>query len=290
MKKEDVELSVVIPVYNEELAIAEVVSSLDENLKGINKEIIVVDDGSFDKTGEILKELESSGLIRIFRHQANQGYGSALKTGINQASGRWILTIDGDGTYPSEKAREIFELGIKEKGMVVASRKGRVVEPFYRKFFKWIIRLLVEWLSGINIDDLNSGMRLFPRDVAKRFFPLLPEKFSFSSTLSIIWLSEGLPIYYVPIDYKARLGRSKFMVQDALWLLILVFRTVIYFNPLKFFIPLSIFLLLLSLFIGFFSTFYFGKFMDVTTLVIFLSGIQLFAIGLLADLLIRLKR
>ena len=175
--------------------------------------------------------------------------------------------------------------------MVVGARKsGFKIEPVVRRFFKWVVLKLLHYLAGFEVPDLNSGLRVFSKKMSAQYFSILPNGFSFTSTITLIHLSEGCRVEFVPVNYQVRKGKSKFRMGEFFSLSLLVLRTIMYFNPLKFFVPLSIFIVALALFIAFFSIFVLRHFMDVTTSVLLVSAVQTFALGLIADLLLRLRK
>jgi len=283
-------LSIVIPARNEEASIVPVVEGLLAQTR-TPAEVIVVDDDSTDRTREVLAPLAMAGKVRLVRHSRQRGYGACLKSGIHQAQGEWVAIADGDGTYPTDRLDE-FLAAAEHAEMVVGARSGDVViEPWLRSLVKRLIRFLLRFLARIEVPDLNSGLRLFRKATAQKYFHLLPDGLSFTATLTLVLLSEGYPVEFLPVNYFPRQGRSKFHpVRDTGNLLVLLLRTILYFNPLKVFVPLSLLLVLIALFVALFSIFYLGKFMDVTTVVILLSAVQVFVLGLLADLITKLKR
>lgn len=290
MTAENPQFSVIVPVFNEETALPAFLEKLFPVLSGRDAEIIVVDDGSVDNSPGILDRYARESKIRLVRHRQNQGYGSALKSGLRAASAEKVLIIDADGSYAPEDIPSLLDRSGKFE-MVVASRKsGFKVEPVIRRVFKWLVLKMLHYLAGYDIPDLNSGLRLFNKSIALKYASILPEGFSFTSTITLIFLSEGFRIEYVAIDYHPRKGKSKFRLSEFSSLSLLLLRTIMYFNPLKFFIPLSLALLFLATAIALFSVFALGKFMDVTTVVVLLSAVQTFILGLLADLLLRLKK
>jgi len=290
MNPEKSAYSIVIPIYNEESAIGDLLEKIISLIKAKPVELLVVDDGSTDKSPEILANYAQAGKIKLVQHKKNQGYGSALKTGIHQASGEKIIIMDGDGSYPAEKILELMEKSHSAE-MVVGKRRAKPgVEPILRRIFKWLVVKMVKYLAGFEIQDLNSGLRIFPKEIARKYFPILPNHFSFTSTLSLIFLSEGYRIEYQEIDYQPRQGKSKFSLGEVLPLSLLLLRTIIYFNPLKFFIPLSLVLMALALMVAIYSIFILEKFMDVSTIVLLIFAVQVFILGLLADLVLRLRR
>jgi glycosyltransferase involved in cell wall biosynthesis len=284
-------LSIVIPAYNEEKGIGGVLEELSAELKALELpvplEVIIVDDGSADSTADIV-EAHQDDLIRLVRHPQNRGYGAALKTGIDAATHPWILITDADGTYPNEHIRDVLAHR-EQNDMVVGARIGEKREiPLIRRPPKWVLRKLASFLSQQNIPDLNSGFRLMRRDEVRRFYNILPNGFSFTTTITLAMFSAGLRVKYVPINYLHREGKSHIHpIKDTINFLKLIFRTILYFDPLRVFIPASFFFLVASVAVALGSYFYLGTLMDVTTVLLFLTAVQLLALGMLADMLNR---
>jgi len=238
-------VSVVIPAYNEGEHVAAQVVAVRDVLErsGWPFEIIVVDDGSTDRTAE---EADSTG-ARVLRRPENRGYGAALKLGIRQASHGWILITDADGTYPAEAIPLLLAEG-ERSAMVVGARLGTFVKiPVIRRPAKWFLTRLASYLAGQRLPDLNSGLRLIRRSLVERYEPLLPDGFSFTTTITLAAACNGHPVHYVPVDYHARLGQSKIRAHHAYDFTLLIIRTIIFFNPLKVFIPLGVILGLVGL-------------------------------------------
>ena len=281
-------VSVVIPVYNEELGIAPLLARLLEVMKAsdLDYEIIVVDDGSTDDT---TARIETTG-VHVLRHPENRGYGAALKTGIRQASNPLIAIMDADGTYSPERIPYLVKYLVTSRcDMVVGARTGKSVKiPRLRRPAKWAINRLAELVAGQSIDDLNSGLRVFRRQVVPRFIRLLPDGFSFTSTITLAMLSNDYIVEYVPINYHVRVGRSKIRpVGDTLSFVGLVLRIGLYFAPLKIFLPISAILLLSAIGWGVFSKFVLGEVADISTTVIVMTAVQVGVVGLLAELINR---
>ena len=277
------ELSVVIPAYNEEEGLEDVVRGLSASIHACGRpfEVIVVDDGSKDQTAHIARNLG----VRVLVHRTNQGYGAALKTGIRAAVGEYILICDGDGTYPPESIPRLME-AMSSHDMVVASRTGKSVAiPFMRKLAKGILRRLAIYLSESDIPDLNSGLRVFRRDTVMAYFPILPPGFSFTTTITLAMLCSERSVSYIPINYDKRTGRSKIRpIRDTLNFLILIMRTIIYFNPLRIFLPIS---LLAGILFSISLVYDLFVLRDLTekTLIFLFGSLQLLAIGVLADMM-----
>jgi glycosyltransferase involved in cell wall biosynthesis len=231
-------ISVVVPAFNEGPHVAQQIRDVEAVLQrsGWRFEILVVDDGSTDDTAA---QADSTG-ARVLRRPHNRGYGAALKLGIRRARYDYVLITDADGTYPVEAIPALLEAA-ERNAMVVGARTGSTVRiPLIRRPAKAFIRGLASYLSGVRIPDLNSGLRVMRKDLVERYVHLLPNGFSFTTTITLASICNGHAVEYVPIDYQARLGESKIRPRHAYDFTLLVLRVIVYFNPLKVFIPLGV--------------------------------------------------
>ncbi|MEP0871071.1 glycosyltransferase family 2 protein [Trichocoleus desertorum AS-A10] len=276
--------SLILPVYNEEQHVAITLEHLHQQFQaaGCDYEIIVVNDGSTDRTSQILQELSG---IRLIQHSQNRGYGAALKTGIRHAKYSLIVITDADGTYPNERIPELVALA-QQADMVVGARIGENVKySKLRKIPKWFLLHFAQWITNCRIPDINSGMRVFHKDIAERFLNILPNTFSFTTTITLAMLTNNYVVQYVPIDYYHRVGKSKIKpIRDTLRFLQLILRTGVYFAPLRIFLPVaSIF------FLGFLVTLIQDIFVreDLTerTMILFIAATQIGMFALLADMI-----
>lgn len=283
-------VSIVIPAYNETEAIGPTLEQIqavmvDARLEG---EIIVVDDGSTDGTAD---EAARHPQVRLIRHPQNKGYGAALKTGIRQARHDTIVILDADGTYPSEMIpRLAAEIGPHD--MAVGARTGAEVHvPLVRRPAKWALNRLANYLSGMEIPDLNSGMRAFKRDVAMRFFRLLPSGFSFTTSLTLALLTNDYNVVYIPVNYYQRTGRSKIRpIRDTINFSSLVVRVVLSFRPLRVFAPLAGVLASLGLVKVIYDINAYDFHLATSTVVLLTLTFQVVVLGLIADLVVSLHR
>lgn len=284
------DVSVVLPVYNEKGHLREEIDRIRGALEAstYTYEIIVVDDGSDDGSGETLREIEG---ITLLRFAQNRGSGSARKYGTRAARGRVVVWTDADMTYPNH---EIPELVAELEGydQVVGARTSEQgTSKLFRVPAKWSIRKLASYLTETKIPDLNSGLRAFRRDVADQYLHLLPAGFSCVTTITMAFLANGYSVKYIPIEYSKRAGTSKFhWWSDTKRYLTQVLRLILSYNPLKVFMPVGLLLLVAALAkLGY-------DFVDkdlriaTNTLLLFFAGFQVIAIGLLADLVVRLAR
>jgi glycosyltransferase involved in cell wall biosynthesis len=273
-------VSIVIPAFNEEQGVGPVIGELRDVLTrhGIAPEIIVVDDGSTDKTAQ----MAAAAGARVFRHRSNRGYGAALKSGIAGASNDTIVITDADGTYPCEYIPKMLAL-LEGADMVVGARIGANVKiPAVRKPAKWVLNQVANYMTRSKIPDLNSGLRAFRRNVAMQYFAILPDQFSWTTTITLAMHCDKYAVTYLPIDYLPRKGRSKIVPWDAGSFLILILRTAMLFRPLRIFVPV----VLLCLFYGLVKTT-----IDMTrdpnisasALLAFVSALIILLIGMLGD-------
>jgi polyisoprenyl-phosphate glycosyltransferase len=282
-------ISVVIPVFNEAAAIAEDLSTVKTVMETYGQpfEIIVVDDGSTDRSHEIVSSLPG---VRLLKHPYNRGTGAALKTGIRTAQGDLIVMTDGDGTYPNGDIPKLLQY-LGEYDMVVGARTSEQgTMKLLRVPAKAFIRALASFMTGVHIPDLNSGMRVFRKLEAQQFFQILPSGHSWVSTITMAYLSSDYTVKYVPIDYFPRKGKSSFhFIADTYGYLLLVVRVVMYFNPLKIFLPASFLLVLVGIIKFIRDVIYYQNafFIPGSTIVILLMGAQIAALGLLADLIVK---
>jgi glycosyltransferase involved in cell wall biosynthesis len=272
-------VSIVVPAYNEADHIASGLVELERVLRSTDweYEVIVVDDGSVDGTADAAA---ATG-VRVIQHRRNRGYGAALKTGVAAARHGWVLITDADGTYPPEAIPSILARS-SGNDMVVGARTGQTVKiPLIRRPAKWFLRVLASYLAGTKLPDLNSGLRLMRKDLIERYKHLLPSGFSFTTTITLAAACNQHDLEYVSIDYHARLGASKIRPYHAYEFTLLILRTIVFFNPLKVFIPLGAILALAGL----------AKFAyDVTqnnlsesAIFAMLTAFLFWAVGLLAD-------
>jgi glycosyltransferase involved in cell wall biosynthesis len=231
-------LSVVIPAYNEERGIAEIaarVLSVEPALKkvGVDRlELLVVDDGSRDRTADVAQNLSG---VTLIRHPKNKGYGAALKTGFARANGELIGFLDADGTYPPEYFPQLCQVALNGADLVIGSRMAGEASkmPLTRRVGNFFFANLLTLLSRQKVTDSASGMRVFKREILAHLYPL-PDGLNLTPVMSTRALHEGIKLKEFPIPYSERVGRSKLSVlrdgsifmQSMLW-------TVLSYNPVR---------------------------------------------------------
>lgn len=231
-------LSVVIPAYNEEDGIAEIVHrvlAVEDGLKDVgvsDLELLVVDDGSRDSTAQIVDGIES---VRLIKHPVNKGYGAALKTGFSQATGELIGFLDADGTYPPEYFPQLCTAALNGGELIIGSRMSGTESqmPITRRIGNLFFAALISLLGRKTISDSASGMRVFKSEILERVYPL-PDGLNLTPVMSTRAIHEKIQMVEVPIPYSERLGRSKLsVVSDGSLFLQSIIWTVLTYNPVR---------------------------------------------------------
>ena len=277
---DDKSFAIIIPVHNEESSIR---MTLDKVLKHYadKAEIIVVNDGSTDNTSAIVSEYPG---IKYITHKHQYGYGAALKSGITSTDRGIVCFIDADGQHNSEDIQRLVD-NVGEADMVIGSRGRRAYLNLIRAPGKYVIRVISNYLAGQKIPDLNSGLRAIKRNVILRYIHLLPDGFSASSTMTMILLIKRYEVMFLPIKTQRRIGKSEVkQLQDGFGTIVLLIRIIMLFNPLKIFLPFSVFSFSFGIVYGIYKlvTMY-GHGLSVGSLLIMLLDLLSFIIGLLGD-------
>jgi glycosyltransferase involved in cell wall biosynthesis len=285
MKSEKV--SVIIPAYNEAQAIGSTVKDVQSMAAGSgrNYEIIVVDDGSTDGTGDIAEQAGA----KVMRHRRNKGYGASLKTGVLESDGDMVVFFDADNQFESADIERVVEAA-ESAHAAFGSRTSRSYAPFSRKGGKKLLGLLANYLAKTKIPDLNCGLRAIRRGVLLEYLHLLPNGFSASTTTTLIILREGYEVAFVPITVKKRVGKSTVRpIKDGIETALLVLRLTTLLDPFRVFGPASIFLFVFGVIWG---THYLlkGRGLSMASLFLLVSSVTVFFFGLLADQIASLRR
>lgn len=240
-------ITAVIPVYNEsknivEQTIKELQLSFSQ-LPKLSYQIIVVNDGSRKKYN--YEPITKKYGAKLVIHPVNRGYGAALKTGIHEASHEWVLITDADGTY-SNKSAHLLIKEATHQDMVIASRNAKISKiPLIRRPVKAFLNGFASFMAGRKIPDLNSGLRIFKKQIVFDHLNYFPERFSFTSTITMICATKGYKVKNVPLNYFKRSGDSYIHpIKDTIRFIKLIYKLAIYFNPTRFFIPLAILILI----------------------------------------------
>ncbi|MGB8645911.1 MAG: glycosyltransferase family 2 protein [Anaerolineae bacterium] len=283
-------ITIIIPAYNEEQAIADDLKKIFECMDATTYqyEVIVVDDGSTDHTADIVRQFAR---VRLIQHPLNRGTGAATNTAVRNARGEIIAMTDGDGTYPVQDLPRLLE-AMEGCDMVIGARtKEAGTMKVLRTPAKWFIRTLASYLTETPIPDLNSGLRVFRKALALKFMHLLPHGHSWVSTITLAHLADDYLVRFIPIDYYPRKGRSTFKpITDTYNYLLLVIRTVMYFNPIKVLLPGALLLLIGGAARQVYQFFTVNWHVQSSNVVLVLAGLNILMIALLADLVVRRAR
>ena len=276
--------SVVIPAMNEADSVGPVVRQIAVTMEGTGQpfEIIVVDDGSTDETAQRAREAGAT----VLQHPQNQGYGAGLKSGIARAQFDRIIITDADGTYPIDRIPDLMAEADRYD-MVVGARQGKYYrESLFKEPARLMFGSLASWVTGTPIPDVNSGLRVFRTSLARQYFHVISQGFSFTTTITLAALSNGYFVKYVPIDYHQRVGRSKVkLLRDIPRTTQILLQAVVYYNPIKLFLAFA--LLSLGLAVLFWLAFALTRStaLGVTAGLFTVSVVHFVAVGLLADLI-----
>lgn len=289
-----VHVTIVLPCYNEQDHVIDEVERITKAMDNSGKsyELLAVDDCSTDET---LARLEEAAPrfphMRVMAFQHNSGSGTVRRIGSQQARGDIVVWTDADMSYPNERIPDLVDILDTDPSVdqVVGARTTEEgTHKLLRVPAKWFIRKVAERLTNSRIPDLNSGLRAFRREVSLPYLRLLPPGFSCVTTITIAFLSNQHPVHYMPIDYAKRAGKSKFhFTKDAYRYILQVLRMVMYFNPLKVLMPLALWLIGIGLLKGVFDMVVHIGYFANNTIMIFVTGLIIASLALLADLIVR---
>jgi glycosyltransferase involved in cell wall biosynthesis len=277
-------VSVVIPAFNEEPAIGGVLREIKAEVPNL-LEVIVVDDGSTDRTGDIA---QAAGAV-VLRSPYNRGNGASVKAGVRQATGDIVVLMDGDGQHSPKDVRRLLAELKNGHDMVVGERRSGSQAGVHRGLANWLYNRLASYVAGHRIPDLTSGLRVIRRDVMKRFLYLLPNSFSYPSTITLALFRAGYSVTYVPFDAGQRVGRSKInYLRDGTRFLIIITKIATLFAPIKVFLPFAMALFFSGL--GWYCYTFITRH-RFTNMAMFamLFGIQLFLLGFIAEQIAQLR-
>lgn len=284
-----IKLSIIMPAYNEANAIASLLERvhlvLAKEYSRADYEIIVIDDGSHDATA---LQAQKNGAM-VIRHPYNIGNGAAIKTGMRAARGEIIVLMDADGQHDPDYLPGLIA-PLKEYTMAVGARKGLSHTPLHRKCANAFYNIFASYLINRKIEDLTSGLRAIKASVAKKFIYLLPNTFSYPSTLTMALSRCGHSIAYVPIRLKPRMSKSKInLFSDGVRFILIMMRIAVFFNPLRIFIPISLLCLGTGLGHATFKILLRNEKYTGFSIMLITTGIMIFLMGLIAEQIAQLR-
>ncbi|MFO7605360.1 MAG: glycosyltransferase family 2 protein [Desulfurivibrionaceae bacterium] len=276
------EVTILLPAYNEELAIGSTVRNLRDRYPGY--EVLVVDDGSSDDTARMAEEAGA----RVKSHPYNIGNGAAIKTGLRAATGDWIIMMDADGQHEPE---DVARLLVYQEGydMVIGARTRKSDTSMHRDIANKLYNAMASFVCKFKVEDLTSGFRLIRRETAMEFIHLLPNTFSYPSTLTLACLRSGLGIKYIPIETRRRKGKSKIkLFQDGARFFIIITKIATLFSPLRVFLPIS-FLFFITGFGYYAYTFITANRFSNMSALLLSTAIIIFMMGLVSEQITQLR-
>lgn len=270
-------LSIVIPAKNESGAIAAAVAGA--KAKYPDAEIIVVDDGSTDETAA---KAEEAGAM-VVRHPESLGNGAAIKSGARAASGDIIAFMDGDGQHDAAEFDALLARLDEGFDMAIGARESESHANIGRLYANGIYNVVASWLTGRRIPDLTSGFRVAKARLFKQFLYLLPNGFSYPTTITMAFLRSGYPICFEPIPVAKRIGKSHIRpIRDGIRFFVIIFKIATLYSPLKIFVPISAFFFTSGA--GWYAHTYLttGRFTNMSML-LFSAAVIVFLIGLISE-------
>lgn len=270
------EVTVLLPALNEEGVIGGTV----KKIRALHPdfEILVVDDGSTDNT---LQEAMAAG-ANVWPHPYNIGNGAAIKSGLRCAQGEWVVMMDADGQHQPEDIARLLEHK-DQFDMVVGARSNQSETSAHRDMANWVYNQFASYVTRFKVQDLTSGFRLVRLSVAKQYIYLLPNTFSYPSTLTLGYLRSGRSVKYIPIQTKARTGKSKIkLLQDGTRFFLIITKIATLFSPFRVFLPISFFFFVTGVLYYAYTFITQGRFTNMSAL-LFNSAIIVFMIGLVAE-------
>ena len=270
------EVTILLPAYNEQGVIGETI----RRIRALHPdfEILVVDDGSTDNT---MREAMEAG-ANVWPHPYNMGNGAAIKSGLRCARGEWVLMMDADGQHKPEDIARLLEH--KDRyDMVVGARTRQSETSAHRDLANWVYNRFASYVTRFKVEDLTSGFRLVRLSVARQFIYLLPNTFSYPSTLTLGYLRSGRTVIYIPIQTRARVGKSKIkLLKDGARFFLIITKIASLFSPFRVFLPISLGFFVTGLCYYAYTFLTQGRFTNMSAL-LFNSSIIIFMIGLVAE-------
>ncbi len=277
-------LSVIVPVFNEEISISLFIPAIISFCQENDWKLIIVNDGSTDRTKEIIQQYISENSGTIIHHKVNRGYGAAVKSGIYAANTDYCITIDADGQHFLEDIGRLYKrIQETDADMIVGSRKGLKSASIFRRIAKGLIRQFARMIMPVPIYDINSGMRIFNTGIAQKIVHLCPDGMSFCDTVTLLFINFKHLVLEEPISIRDRIGgKSKARMQTALETIVEILNFVVLFNPMRIFLPLAFCFFIPGLIWGI-HMFVLDKGISGGSSILMIMGVLLFLLGFISE-------
>jgi glycosyltransferase involved in cell wall biosynthesis len=271
-------LSIVLPALNEAASLENLIPALRQAFP--EAEIIVVDDGSSDHTRRACGE----GLCRVVHNPYRLGNGAAIKRGVRAASAEVLVLMDADGQHTPDHVRQLLErFASADYDMVVGARSGAGQATLYRRGGNHLLNRLASWMTGQRVRDLTSGLRVVKTRRFREFLHLLPNGFSYPTTITMAFFRSGYTVAYEPVEVQQRVGRSHIRpLRDGARFLLIVFKIGSLYSPLKLFLPISLLLFIAGGLLYSYTYLQSGRFTNMSAL-LFMTSLLTFLIGMVSE-------
>jgi len=284
------DLTIVIPAYNEEQALASFLPELMDYCRKNGCRLIIVNDGSKDGTKALLNQYADPTFFTPIHHKVNRGYGGAIKSGIEATTTLLVITIDADGQHRLEDVSALYTALKENDADMVIGRRKKHKESLYRKTGKALIRFIAGLLMPIPIHDLNSGMKIYVTDLARGYMQLCPDNMALSDIITLIFLNQRHLVLEQAITVVPRTtGTSTINIKTAFDTVLEIVHVATMFDPMRLFFPPAVFFLLFSAVWGI-PILLRGEGVSVGTLFLFVTGLIFFFLGLLAEQLALIRK
>jgi len=283
-------LSIIVPVYNEEESLSMLLEQWISHCKECDWRFIIVDDGSTDGTQALLVDYLEQEPLTVIRHKINKGYGAAIKSGIRTANSEYVITIDGDGQHSLDSVGDLLQVIEDTDADMVIGTRVNIKNLSMREIGKWIIKWISRIMIPNHIKDLNSGMKIYRTELARKYMMTCPNTMAFSDIISLTFLHNRCLVLEAPINVMPRKGgKSTISYKTAIDTVIEIINIVMLFNPLRLFIPISLIFILAGLSWGL-PIFLDGRGLSTGSLFALIIGFISILLGLIAEQLSQLRR
>lgn len=284
------DLTIIIPCYNEEESIPNFFPDLIKVCNDNKWNIVAINDGSNDKTEQLLCQFNINENFNVISHKVNIGYGGAVKTGILNTSTDYCLTIDADGQHDAADIDKLYKSILKHDGdMVIGSRRKYRSVSSFRGIGKWIIRNFAKIFMKLDIYDINTGLRIFSTELGKKYIHLLPDKFPFCDIITLVFIHKKHLVYEEDISVRKRKGgKSTIGIHTAFDTIMEILNIAVLFNPMKLFLPISFLFLIFGIIWAIYML-SLGKGVSVGSSLLILVGLIIFLLGLIAEQLSKIR-